>query len=223
MPRWGIHLAIGNKILEHKPNLDKNAFLFGNILPDLQDGYLIKDVSNITDHGKNHYDFFNGKPVYENFYNIYAHKLDNAMIYGYFTHLISDYCFNKKFEEKCLFNKQDNLIGYTNKDNKIIKKSKEECLKDKHLEFKIFESYIFRIYKINILYYDKSLLCQANEIDNINITIDDIKKAIYFIESCKESANLENNQCFIFENRELEDEILNVVKFSFELNKLSKQ
>ena len=32
MPRWGIHLAIGNKILEHKPNLDKNAFLFGNIL-----------------------------------------------------------------------------------------------------------------------------------------------------------------------------------------------
>ena len=26
MPRWGIHLAIGNKILEHKPNLDKNAF-----------------------------------------------------------------------------------------------------------------------------------------------------------------------------------------------------
>ena len=49
---------------------------------------------------------------------IFMHKLDNAMIYGYFTHF-SDYCFNKKFEEKCLFNKQDNLIGYTNKE--IIK------------------------------------------------------------------------------------------------------
>ena len=59
-------------------------------------------------------------------------------------------------------------------------------LKDMHLEFKIFESYIFRIYKINIPYYDKSLLCQANEIDNINITIDDIKKLFILLKVVKE-------------------------------------
>lgn len=50
MPRWGVHLVIANKILEKKTNIDKNSFLFGNILPDLQDGYLIPDVSNIVTH-----------------------------------------------------------------------------------------------------------------------------------------------------------------------------
>ncbi len=63
------------------------------------------------------------------------------------------------------------------------------------------------------LNYDENLLYQANEIDNINITINDIKKAIYFIESCKRNANLENKQCFIFQAKQLEDEIYNVVKF----------
>ncbi len=67
------------------------------------------------------------------------------------------------------------------------------------------------------LNYDENLLYQANEIDNINITINDIKKAIYFIESCKQSANLENKQCFIFKTKQLENEIYNVIKFIFRL------
>ncbi len=110
MPTWGVHLAVANKILEKKINIDKNSFLFGNILPDLQDGYLVPNISNIVDHKINHYDFSNGNCVYENFYNIYKLKFDNPVILGYFTHLITDYCFNKKFEEKYVFDTKNNFI-----------------------------------------------------------------------------------------------------------------
>ena len=91
MPTWGVHLAIANKILDKKLNINKNEFLFGNILPDLQDGFLVEDVSNIVNHHENHFNYSNGKATYENFYDKYFDKLNNSLIFGYFTHLISDY------------------------------------------------------------------------------------------------------------------------------------
>ena len=102
MPNWGEHLLIANKILE-KVKIDENLFLFGNILPDVQDGYLVKGISNIQPHKKNHYDLSgkkfnpNNKKEYEVFYEIYSKKMNNPIIMGYLTHLMTDALWNDIF------------------------------------------------------------------------------------------------------------------------------
>ncbi len=111
------------------------------------------------------------------------------------------------------------LFGYKNKDNEFIEKTVEESLRDKHLEFKKFQSYIFSKYKIDIPHFSKNLVEKANEISNINIIEDDIKKAISFIKECQYNAGKDNIECFIFSIDELENEICNVVKYTNNLMK----
>ena len=108
MPNWGEHLLIANRILK-KIKLDENLFLFGNILPDVQDGFLVKGISNIQPHKINHYDFnsknykSNNKKEYEVFYEMYSEKMDNPIIIGYLAHLITDSLWNDIFYNgKCV-------------------------------------------------------------------------------------------------------------------------
>ena len=42
MPSWGVHLGIANKVLKNIDNVDKNLFMFGNVTPDIKNGYVIK-------------------------------------------------------------------------------------------------------------------------------------------------------------------------------------
>lgn len=104
----------------------------------------------------------------------------------------------------------------------IIEKSKKDILKDKHFEFKVFESYVFNKYEIYIPNFNENLLTQSNEITNINITADDIKKAISFIKKCQKKAKDDNAKCFIFKIEELENELYSVVKIANNLiNKIT--
>lgn len=219
MPTWGVHLAIANKILDKKLNINKNEFLFGNILPDLQDGFLVEDVSNIVNHHENHFNYSNGKATYENFYDKYFDKLNNSLIFGYFTHLISDYYFNKKFENKYIFDDKKNFIGYKEKNDNIVIKLEEQATKDKQLDFKIFENYIYSKYKIDIPYFNENLAKYSNQIEIINIINEDVIKAISYIKKCKDNAKFQEKECFIFKNEELENEIFNVVEI---INKFIK-
>ena len=44
MPAWGMHLLIAKKVSE-KINIENyNSFLIGNIVPDINNGYLIPNV-----------------------------------------------------------------------------------------------------------------------------------------------------------------------------------
>ena len=56
MPSWGVHLGIANKVLKNIDNIDKNLFMFGNVTPDINNGYVIKNVSKIIAHKITHYD-----------------------------------------------------------------------------------------------------------------------------------------------------------------------
>ena len=56
MPSWGIHLEIANRVYKKLENIDKNLFMFGNVMPDINNGYVIKDVNKIISHKKTHYD-----------------------------------------------------------------------------------------------------------------------------------------------------------------------
>ncbi len=112
MPSWGIHLATTKKILEKINIEDKNDFIFGNILPDILNGYLIKDVSNIVSHKYTHYDTYNQERFssYKKFYELYKQNLDNKVILGYLIHLMTDNLWNKEFYNKKAIFDNDEII-----------------------------------------------------------------------------------------------------------------
>lgn len=112
MPAWGIHLATTKKLLEKIDIKDKNDFIFGNILPDILNGYLIKDVSNIVTHKDSHYDIYKGEKFsnYKRFYEKYNDKLNNKVVFGYLIHLMTDNLWNKKFYNKKAIYKDDKII-----------------------------------------------------------------------------------------------------------------
>ena len=72
MPSWGVHLGIANKVLKNIDNIDKNLFMFGNVTPDINNGYVIKNVSKIIAHKITHYDGEKDFKGYRRFYIKYA-------------------------------------------------------------------------------------------------------------------------------------------------------
>ena len=99
MPNWKTHLEISkelNRVLKYNDK-EFELFAFGSILPDVNNGYLVKDVSKIIDHRTTH---FKGEDKsYINFYNKYKNIIKEPLIFGYFTHLYTDFNWNKNFYE----------------------------------------------------------------------------------------------------------------------------
>lgn len=212
MPNWGEHLLIANKILE-KVKIDENLFLFGNILPDVQDGYLVKGISNIQPHKKNHYDLSgekfnpNNKKEYEVFYEIYSKKMNNPIIMGYLTHLMTDALWNDIFyNEKCI-KKNGKLIGFINKNGKLIRGDKNDLRMNKQSDFRIYSSYIYKNHYMKLPKFGSEVAQNANIIEIININDEDVKKVVDYINKSKTDAINQSQEMQIFTIEELEKEI----------------
>lgn len=217
MPRWGTHLLVANNILKKRKDISKNEFLFGNILPDLQSGYLITDVSNISSHVLNHYKYDNGIPTYINFLNAYDGKLDNSMLLGYYSHIITDYYFNKWFKERLVYDENMKVKGYKNNSNDIVLCTKDEATIAKQEDFKKFDYYLYENYDIQMPTYDESIIGIANEVKQIHIIGDDVKKVVAFLEEEKVAAKTNKRKLDIYKEEELEEEIEKVTDIILEL------
>ena len=79
MPSWGIHLEIANRVSNKIEDVDKNLFMFGNVMPDINNGYVIRDVSKIIAHKITHYDGEQDFKGYRRFYIKYAKYIQNAL------------------------------------------------------------------------------------------------------------------------------------------------
>lgn len=220
MPNWGEHLLIANKILK-KIKLDENLFLFGNILPDVQDGFLVKGISNIQPHKINHYDL-NGekynpniKKGYEVFYEKYSEKMCNPIIMGYLTHLITDFLWNNMFYNGKCVKENDKLIGFINKKGELIKGDKADLGKNKQRDFGIFSSYIYKNYNMKLPEFSLEVAKNANIIENININNDDVKKVVDYINETKIDAINQNQEMKVFTIEELEKQIDYTVEFVY--------
>lgn len=227
MPNWGEHLLIADKILK-KIKLDANLFLFGNILPDVQDGYLVKGISNIQPHKINHYDLNgenydpNTKKEYEVFYEMYSEKMDNPIIMGYLTHLITDCLWNDMFYNGKCIKENDKLIGFINKKGELIKGDKADLRKNKQIDFGIFSSYIYKNYNMKLPEFNLEIAKNANIIENININDEDVKKVVDYIKQNQIDSKNENIETQIFTIEELEKQIDNTVDFVYNFLKKVK-
>ena len=119
MPAWGIHLRIAKKINEKLKIKDYNNFLIGNIVTDINNGYIIKDVSKIINHRETHYYVENkaniGKTIYydiERCIEDNKDNLQNIVVIGYIVHLLADEYWNSlTYDKHGLFNNKNELIG----------------------------------------------------------------------------------------------------------------
>lgn len=228
MPNWGEHLLIANKLLK-KIKINENLFLFGNILPDVQDGYLVKGISNIQPHKINHYDFngenynTNNKKEYEIFYEKYSNKMDNPIIMGYLSHLITDSLWNDAFYNNKCIKENGQLIGFINKNGELIKGEKKELRIYKQEEFRIFQYYIYKNYNnMKIPQFSLDISTNANIIENININDDDVRKVIEYINDIKINSSNKKEETQIFTIEQLEKEIDNTVDFVYSFLKKEK-
>lgn len=202
MPNWRVHLEIAKKLNKEIKfnNEDLNLFLLGNIAPDINNGYVVKDVSHIYGHGRTHLYDLEDENTYINFYEKYKDKLKtNPVVFGYFTHLYTDFLLNKAYDLKC---EQNNL-------------DKEEYVKIKHRDLKKYDDKYIQ----NTISLDnyKEAIKDLKTIEEISVNEQDIFNVINFLNR-KELTNNSELEFYTFNelDKEVEDitnEIYKFIKF----------
>lgn len=202
MPSWGIHLEIANRV-NKKLNLNTNEFLFGNILPDIQDGYVVADISNIVNHLESHY--YDGiHNTYERFYEFNKDIINEDISIGYLVHLLTDFHFNKYFRKKLIKRTDGNTSLKLLNGTDIIVDPDMAGITYKQHDFKIFERYIIKEYNPPVPNYQNELLYKCNLIRVININSSDVKNVIDYLENEMKNIDIKE-EYFVFKNEELEE------------------
>ena len=110
MPSWNIHTAHVERLLATEDPTalgicDVNAFLFGNLLPDVYVGWMVPDASRKINYLTTHFAEKGDIPTprYEEFFERYAVPSADAsghvsdVVLGAWTHLLADHVYNARF------------------------------------------------------------------------------------------------------------------------------
>lgn len=186
MPSWPIHLAI-SKQLNRNWNLPKSEFIYGNIMPDA-DGRLVPisvSVPRKTSHFSKEIDL-NGKkvllPDVEAFRRKYQSYIDNPVVIGYLVHLLTDYYFNRIFNEHyCKYNKEGDFIGVQLKNQKFLYCSYNEANRMKQKDFAKFEYLLEKNNMLGKSEYEESIYHHAGWISEFSFTESDVISVMKYI------------------------------------------
>ena len=127
MPTWGMHLLTAKKLLNKIPKklkVSNNEFKLGNLLPDIPNGFVIKNISLNIAHSTTHFEkeiIVEGhkekRTDIKGFFDKYHNKFNNPLIIGYYTHLLTDaYWNNKTYGEKAILDNPNHHIGMLTSD-----------------------------------------------------------------------------------------------------------
>lgn len=110
MPSWNIHTAHVERLLaEESPEAlgirDVNAFLFGNLVPDIYVGYMVPDATHKIEYRKTHFadPGYVPEPRYGEFFERFVAPSADAdgrvsdVTLGAWTHLVADHVYNYHF------------------------------------------------------------------------------------------------------------------------------
>lgn len=154
MPSWSIHLAVAKKV---NKKLNQELFLYGNLIPDVDKG------TSITRYDAHYYNENLPFPTVpqekmidiNKFLDIYKNKLNNPLILGYYSHLLTDQFYNERvYTNKWVQDEKNNIVGIKLKNNKILKIDIEDKKglkrKYKHYDFELYGRYLFSDNKLII-------------------------------------------------------------------------
>ena len=107
MPSWNIHIAHVERLLERDGARalgvrDPNAFLFGNLVPDIYVGYLVSPITKKIPYRRTHFadPAYVPQPAYWEFWEKYARPSADAegrvsdVVLGTWMHLLADNVYN---------------------------------------------------------------------------------------------------------------------------------
>ena len=126
MPGWIVHIDIATK-LSKKLKVDKDKFVIGNVMPDAEK-WVVNDFSVFVPGDISHFaqvekigNFSLRLPNIKNYISLYKNKLNNPIVLGYLSHLLTDYYFNKEtYTHHLLVDDAGNRIGVSLKNRRTI-------------------------------------------------------------------------------------------------------
>ncbi len=179
MPTWNIHLAIAKKLSKELEIKEKDIFMTANLFPDYH-----KEEKTKTHYLTTKVNKKENLPNIDRFVKKYNSMMNNPVVFGYFTHLLTDYYFNKvTHNEHYIYNDSDELVGF------LLKNGKHKYLDDikkvtsfKHSDFKLFGEYLAKNKYITVPKYKEEILEYKKDLREVDIPEDDIKKLIKYLE-----------------------------------------
>lgn len=211
MPAWGMHLYIAKKINEKINIKDYDSFLFGNIVADINNGYLVKDVSKIINHKQTHYYVENEKNMnydIQQFIKDNKNNLESSLILGYIAHLFADqYWNNTTYTKYGIYNEQNKLIGLKLNDGNKIINAGEKLTKIKQDDFRVFVNYLYKNNLVDIPVYNEKIYEQIKNVKSIELTKEDINKTINYLDKVKNGLELHCTDYKIFTQEEMHKNI----------------
>lgn len=220
MPSWITHFVTANRI---KQDSEKNEFIFANIMPDILEGYNVKEVSKIVKNYQTHYPkekIINGitipLPNIEKFRKQYQSKMQNPVIKGYYCHLLTDYFWNTYTYENYFksFDKEKDLVKLRLKNGKEKIATWDEAVKIKQQDFRNFTNYLGNNEKIVVPVYDNKIKKYSEELEEFEFTNEDIKNTAIFIkERIHEIGYQEEKEYQIFTRKELLEKLEESIAF----------
>jgi len=197
MPNWKTHIKVANEVNSKLGynNIDYELYVLGNILPDINNGYVKKDISTIYSHSYTHY---KNKELSGHQYFLKLHSNDmknSSLIMGYYIHLLTDYFFNDHFYKKI------------SKDTKYDNYTEDNLRKIKQNDFRYYNNMI-SIQNVEVKNMDR-LIEESKKIKNISIVESDIIKV-----QCKLNNIEKDNKCFpeVYNHKEFDELIKEVTK-----------
>lgn len=220
MPAWETHIVTAN-ILIRKIKAKKDEFIFGNVMPDILNGHLVKDISKIQSYKYTHYTYEANineieipMPDVEKFKTEYKEKMNNPVIFGYFIHLLTDYFWNY-YAYKSYFkmiDKKSNLVEIKLIDNSYKILPWDDAVKEKQRDFRIFAKYLQSKLDLNINIDVNKMLEYSKEIKEIELTKQDIYGTYNYIKDIKQKI-IQDENYEIFTQEELEKKLQDSIDF----------
>ncbi len=149
MPSWSIHLAVAKKV-NKKLKLNEDLFLYGNLIPDVDKGTFITRYNAHYYNEKLPFPTVPQEKMIDinKFLDTYKNKLNNPLILGYYSHLLTDQFYNERvYTTRWVQDDNNNIVGIRFNNNKILKididDKKRLKRKYKHKDFELYGKHLF--------------------------------------------------------------------------------
>lgn len=188
MPSWGIHLTTAYNVVNRIKIEDKNNFLIGNFLPDAE-RYVVKDFSIYVPYDISHFAkklkinrVEEKLPDYTAFINKYKQSLNNSIVLGYLTHLITDYYWNNlTFSKYTASNENGEVIGVLINETDLLSGDKELRRILKQKDFSNFDKEVIQTKKYEIPFFSNNCIKELKTIEETKYIASDILKIIDYL------------------------------------------
>lgn len=219
MPSWAIHLKVAQALSKKIENKNKDSFILGNILPDVNVGYLIQPISKEIQYSVTHYgrrQTFEGKtrelPDYKEFIKDYSLDIENPIVLGYLTHLLTDFYWNyNTYIEKGIY-ENDNMVAIKNGKN-VVYGDKETLRKIKVNNFNSFSIYLYQNNLVEIPNFQKDLWKETRIIKQIHIEESDLIGVNQYFANIYEKIKNEEQEYKIYSLEDMKEGVKNNIEF----------